>query len=332
MRTYRIAGLVIVILVISAATAAYIVRRAPAISMPTPVMATTPLNSNSAKRSAPTTPVARTAHVADNVSVRASTTPQPETPSLKDIFADLKARADANDATAASALFQDLRTCTRTRDLQQLLPKVVPSMLAEGSPTDSEEILKSRDAMLQGMQKQLDFVQRNQTFCADLDNATLDQYVPALLKAAQLGDAKAARCYLGGGVEQSSALLDHPEWINDFKQNALSIADQGIRQGDWGVAGLMGRAYQGLLPSSFLSQLTGVDAEKAYQYLKLQRLGTQGNFVKRIDNQIADAAANLTPEQIAQSDAWVQQTYAQYYGRSESQPFNAIGGCGSFDN
>ena len=254
-------------------------------------------------------------------------------PALKDIFSDLKSRADAGDADAASELYRDLGKCARTKELAASLPKIIPAMLDRDTSTASAETLSRRDSLLANMQTQLSYVERNQPFCAGLDDATLQQYVPATLKAAQLGDVKAARCYLGGEMTMAPGLLDHPEWLGDFKQNAMTLADRGIQQGDWGIAGLLGHAYAGFFASSFLTQMTGTDPAKAYQYLKLQRLGADGAFTDKLDSRLNTAAQELTPDQIAQADQWAQSTYdAHFAGSSSNELSNGVNTCGGFDD
>jgi hypothetical protein len=331
MRKHRIAVLVVLMIVVTVAAGFYAGHRPSAIAMPAQVSPVSPPPTEIAVGSPHQKPVVRK-KLTNGAASAGTSAPAAAGLPLKDIFADLKARADANDPAAATELYRDLGRCQYERDMARLLPKILPSVLDRDTSKDSLETLKNRDGMLQNMQKELDFVQRNQAFCADLDNATLQQYVPSALKAAQLGDPRAARCYLGGAVERTSGLLDHPEWLSDFKQNAMSLADQGIQQGDWGIAALLGHAYGGLFSSSFLTQVTGTDPVKAYQYLKLQRLGANGDFVSNLDSQLATASADLTPDQIAQGDAWAQQTYTQYYSGSASNELsNGVNTCGNFD-
>ena len=53
----------------------------------------------------------------------ATVLPPPGTP-LAEIFGELKARADAGDAAAASRLFQDLQQCAEAQRLGRSLPAV----------------------------------------------------------------------------------------------------------------------------------------------------------------------------------------------------------------
>jgi hypothetical protein len=91
------------------------------------------------------TPVGTAAHDA------AAFLPPPGAP-LKDIFDDLKARADAGDAAAASRLFHDLQRCAEAQHLGQFLPAVANRMLDNNVPTSPGGIDRS--------ERQLDRVQR----------------------------------------------------------------------------------------------------------------------------------------------------------------------------
>ena len=77
--------------------------------------------------------------------------PPPGTP-LAEIFDELKARADAGDADAASRLFQDLQHCAEAQRLGQFLPAVANRMLNGNLPSSPDEIERS--------DRQLDRVQR----------------------------------------------------------------------------------------------------------------------------------------------------------------------------
>ncbi|HEX4480067.1 MAG TPA: hypothetical protein VH082_04615 [Rudaea sp.] len=171
---------------------------------------------------------------------------------------------------------------------------------------------------METMQHQIDFVQRNAPFCDDADPEMIDQLAPASLKAAQLGDSKALDCYISGMLLHMPGVLDHPEWLNDFKQNALPLADQAFKNGDWRAVMLYENAYSGSFVAGLFGQLTGTDPVRAYQYLKLQQLGTNSEFIKGITDSVNDAANDLTPEQIAQSDAWAQDMYSRYFSGSSS--------------
>jgi hypothetical protein len=234
------------------------------------------------------------------------------------VYADLKSSADANDAAAAAELYYDLRRCRLQKVSAQLLPKWLRETLNHDVSGATDEQLKINERAMETMQHQIDFVQRNAPFCDDADPEMIDQLAPASLKAAQLGDSKALDCYISGMLLHMPGVLDHPEWLNDFKQNALPLADQAFKNGDWRAVMLYENAYSGSFVAGLFGQLTGTDPVRAYQYLKLQQLGTNSEFIKGITDSVNDAANDLTPEQIAQSDAWAQDMYSRYFSGSSS--------------
>jgi hypothetical protein len=257
-----------------------------------------------------------------------------EAPRLKDLFHDLKRRADANDPAAASELYADLGRCSRTQEISRSLPTLMNSELEHDGSGDNEEQLKAHEFFLTSMQQEIDFVQRNAAFCDGADPAMLQQFVPSALKAAQLGDLKATRCYLGGLLSShTTGLLDHREWLTEFKQYAPVLADYGLKHGDWGVVALDGFAHRGIFSTSLFGQTVQPDPVQAYQYLKLQQIGATGDFAKKITDQTSAAAADLTPAQIAQGDAWAQDTYDRYFNGSTSNELsNGVNTCGGFDD
>jgi hypothetical protein len=99
------------------------------------------------------------------------------------------------------------------------------------------------------------------------------------------------------------------------------------------VVGLYGHAYGGYFSSSLFGQIIGPpDPVQAYQYLKLQQLGAGGDFLKKIVGQANAAAADLSPDQIAQADAWAQDMYARYFnGTSSNELSNGVNTCGRYD-
>ena len=324
---------VLVVLIVAAALLfGYLIGRAPSLTASAVATSAKPApkpsaNSGSATRAPTKLLSAAATNTKPTTSADASTAP-----TLKDIYADLKRRADANDVDAASELYRDLRRCQMQQELSRSLPNWVRNELNRDTSGDSDEQLKSHERYLESMQHEIDFVQRNAAFCDGADPGMLQQFVPSSLKAAQLGDLKALRCYLGGAISFSPGLLDHPEWLTDFKQNAASLADYGMKHGDWGVVALYGHAYQGYFSSSLFGQTVQPDPVQAYQYMKLQQIAATGDFVKKITNQTDAAATDLTPDQIAQGDAWAQDMYDRYFnGTASNELSNGVNTCGGFD-
>jgi hypothetical protein len=143
--------------------------------------------------------------------------------------------------------------------------------------------------------------------------------VSTALQAAQLGDQQATSCYLGTSYTGMPQLIDHPDWLGDFKQNALQLANTAVQQGNWNAVELLQGAYLGIF-STPLSETTGADPVMRYRYLMLERLGAHGPFAARLDTRIKDAADELNSSQLSDADAWARDTYAQYF--QDSGPSN----------
>ena len=252
----------------------------------------------------------------------------PANTQLKSILAELRARADAGDAEAASRLFKDMQTCAQVQRLNQTLPAMSNRVLADappGAPAPRSE------RMLDFLQRNLDFTKNNAAMCADLGTADMAELVPATLQAAQLGDAEAANCYVGANLNNWPGLLDNPQWVQDYKSNALNLANGALQQGDWSMAMLMAQAYGGG-SRNMLNQLTGSDPTQAYTYAKLMSLGqpTGTQQSQRSTNALSNFSSQLTPAQIQAADQQAQQMYQQYFNNTPRQTgdvANAMRSC-----
>jgi hypothetical protein len=258
--------------------------------------------------------------------------PAPGTP-LKQTLADLKARADAGDAAAASRLFQDMQRCAEAARINQ---STAIANRGLGDNTDPAQMspgaLQRNDRMLGMMQRNLQFAQDNASLCAGIGADQLADLVPATLEAAQLGDSQAANCYVGANLNTWPGLLDNPDWIAEYKSNALSLAGSAVQQGDWTMVGMLASAYNGGgRNTNMLAQLTGANLAQAYSYAKLMSLGQpQGTNSTRLTNNLTNLAGQLTPDQIQAADSWAQNMYQQNFNstpRTPGQVGNAMQAC-----
>jgi len=236
---------------------------------------------------------------------------------LKSILAELKARADAGDADAASRLFRDMQTCAQVQRLNQTMPGLANRVLNDASTPASAQ---HSERMLDFVQRNLDFSKSNAAMCADLGAADMAELVPATLQAAQLGDPQAANCYVGANLNNWPGLLDNPQWVQDYKSNALNLANSAMQQGDWSMAMLMAQAYGGS-SRNMLNQITGTSAAQAYTYAKLMSLGqpTGTQQSQRSTNALSNFSGQLTPDQIQAADQQAQQMFQQYFNNTPRQ-------------
>lgn len=249
------------------------------------------------------------------------TLPAPGTP-LKDTFAELQAEAAAGDTAAASRLFRDVQRCADVRRINAVVPRMAESMLNQKADGMSADQLKNHERVMANFNRQLAFANDNAALCADLGDDQINQLLPASMQAAMLGDQSAANCYVAGGASYGlpPGLLDHPEWLAEYKQNALNIANAALQAGDWKMVGILRSAYANELGNSLLSQATGADPAMAYRYQKLLSLRASDTKVQAAEQSaLTYAAAQITPQARADADAWAQQEYSQYFSAS-TQP------------
>lgn len=241
--------------------------------------------------------------------------PPPATP-LKDSFAQLQARATAGDAAAASRLLRDVNRCSRLRGSEWKNVGASDDLTERNTDGMTPEQLRTYQVLLDAMELRQQGVRKTQELCADASPQMLDSLVPNIAQAARLGDEDARACYLGRGpLYDSRGLLEHPESLQSYRDDARSLIESGIAAGDWRVVDLLQQAYepgaQGLLAG-----VVGTDPAQHYRYLKLYRLGAEEHRVAQLDRQLAAAAANLSPAERAQADEWAQSNLPNFRGPS----------------
>jgi hypothetical protein len=241
-----------------------------------------------------------------SVALRATPLPAPDTP-LATIYDELAGRGAAGDAAAASRLYRDV---------------------ADRAAHPTADDVKAHDERLAGLRQKLEQARQQAAQCDGLSTEQL-QLAPAALTAARLGDKTASDCYVAGFMLYMGGLLDHPEWLAEYKDNALAIANHSLAAGDWTMVGELQRAYS---PTGFrigpLADLVGEDAAMSYRLLRLQRLGmTNAQAAEGFDRMIASAARDLPSDAITQGDAWAHDTFSRYFSNSPPEADDHDTGC-----
>ncbi|WP_394538406.1 hypothetical protein PRJ39_22140 [Lysobacter enzymogenes] len=241
--------------------------------------------------------------------------PPPGAP-LRRGFAALQARADAGDAGAATRLYRDLSQCRRfvrlERDVQRYSDEVMAAAGGDGAAARSRQGSRAALEAAEANERVLDGLRAQ---CEGVDAAMLGALVPNLQTAALLGEPYARACYLARGPGLDAAgLLDHPERLSAYRGNARTLIERGIADGDWRVLEQLRGAYE---PGadSLLAAAVGGDAAQRYRYLKLFRLGAPAQ-PGATDEDLATAAAELSPTQLADAEGWAARTFNQnFHGR-----------------
>jgi hypothetical protein len=256
----------------------------------------------------------------------------PEGAPLVGIYATLKAHADAGDATAASRLYRDVQRCWAAQQAERVVTRV-SNLLANPSGEAGVTHMQGREWRVEMLSDLRAFAQRSAGRCAGATRAQLDSLVPVMYRAAQLGDVHAIDCYAGAGFDQMPGLVNHPEWLADMRDNVPRMFDYAVRQGDWIAVEQMHHAYAGLFRDTPAGQTIQPDPAMDYRFLRLERLGATGAFVQKLDRMLADTGSGLTPQQIADSDAWAQDEYSSYFaGSSSNEVSNGANICGNMDD
>ncbi|MBS0566281.1 MAG: hypothetical protein JSS59_02565 [Proteobacteria bacterium] len=240
--------------------------------------------------------------------------PPPGTP-LKQTFDELKARADAGDAQAASRLYRDLNIC------------FAADAVIRSNALEAEDILRTQNSAdpVEVQQAQLDNAQRFikgsgtlKILCAGVDPHILGTLPAASLQAAQLGDANARDCYVHRGpFVNPGSLVSDPSSIDTYRAQAPALIDSAMAAGDWKMVSMLQYAY-GPSGTNMIAGLVGPDPIQHYRYLKLFRLGADGYRVPQLDKELAYAAKQLDAQQLIDADAWAQTTQQAYFKGSST--------------
>lgn len=247
---------------------------------------------------------------------------------LKDIFVELQARANAGEKAAAMRLYRELNHCIRLRGIDREYSRMTDDTLGQNPGEMDSGQLDNYQAQLEAIENNRHVLGKMQENCTSVSDAMYASLVPNLQRAAELGDADARACYLSRGplfdMRNSAA---HPEWFDAYRDHARTLIDAGIAAGDWKVVDILRGAYE---PGSTspLAGLLGSDPYQYYRYLKLYRTGAGQGGGAALDRQLADAAADLTPAQLGDADAWASQTFSKsFQGRSSDSADGQSDAC-----
>jgi hypothetical protein len=252
--------------------------------------------------------------------------PPPGTP-LAQIYDELKARADAGDADAASRLFHDTRRCGLALETLRSLPHETRRLLEDDISKLDAKNLKHRDENLEAIDNQLTKARADNDNCAGLTEEQL-LLTPKMLRAAQLGDLQASDCYVFGTVMFNGGLIDHPQWLVDYKANAPVIAQNAKRKGDWRMVMLLQVAYRETDRYGLFSQVIGANPVQSYRHAKLALLGASQRDAAVFARDMASAAQGVSADDISAADAWAQDAYQRYFtSNPQNDALGYGGGC-----
>lgn len=229
-------------------------------------------------------------------------------------FAELQAAADNGDVAASTRLYRGLDLCHRLRAADWSNAMLAGELLDTQTRGMSAAQLDNYRAQLDGIESRRKNAQRMSELCSGADAATLDSLVPSVRQAAQLGEPHARACYLalGPGLDMR-ALANHPEWIDTYRASVPGMVEAGLAAGDWAMVNVLRNALQpgaeGLLGGAL-----GADPAQHFRYLRLYRLGAGPGDIAVLDQQLAVAAARLSPQQRAEAETWADTTFRRDFG------------------
>jgi len=177
-------------------------------------------------------------------------------------------------------------------------------------------------------------VKAEETFAENLANTSFGDYWNRLNSLAGMGQNAATSeanlgtwgagqlANVGANLNNWPDVLNNPDWISQYKNNALPLATTALQQGDWAVVGLLASANSGTIRNNnMLNQVTGTNIQQAYTYAKLMSLGqpTGTNPSARSNNALSTLGSQLSADQIQAADAQAQSMYQQYFNATPRQ-------------
>jgi len=168
--------------------------------------------------------------------------PSPGTP-LATIYEELRQRADAGDAGAATRLYHEVHRCVAVRQKRRLMAEFHP-MIADNPDVSSIGLVHDgQPPQIMMLREMTDYIEANNARCEGATDTQLASLTPLTLHAAQLGDLKAVDCYVGTDFDMIEGLLDHPEWIDQYRAQVPGLVESALQRGDWVVVDLLHHAY-----------------------------------------------------------------------------------------
>jgi hypothetical protein len=238
----------------------------------------------------------------------------------------LRSRAERGDAAAASVLARGLRLCWWMREQANVQKPDYRD------PNEPRALSEDEQHWIDGWEQAQDFIQRNAAYCKGIDVNEIDRLmVTALLTAAKLGDEDAAACFVSDGMYYARTTVDGQTWPAErddpalaaiYNAEALSMAEAGLKKGDWRMVAMLGSAYtQGDSANPFGNRLAAPNDEKRYLYGILRQLGVNDpDWLQRIREtpmQPSDYGLSETRAQNLRDEA--QRLFDTYF--RESGPF-----------
>lgn len=242
----------------------------------------------------------------------------------KGFFLELQMKADAGDIAASTRLYRSLHLCHRLRAMDWSNTLLANELLDVQTKGMLPGQMENYQAQLDAIESRKQNAQRLRVLCGTADEAMMDSLVPNVRRAAQLGEEHARACYLAMGPNYDPrALARHPEWIGMYRASVPAMIGAGTAAGDWRVVNILRNAYQ---PGAegLLAGVLGSDPVQHFRYLKLYRLGAGPGDIEVLDRQLAEAAARLPPERLAEANEWAEATFRRnFHGRSSAESPNA---------
>lgn len=144
------------------------------------------------------------------------------------------------------------------------------------------------------------------------------------IRAAQLGSAKAATCYVSSALKPSRRHGEAPPVDNRYRQLVPGFIEQGIKAGDWTMVGLAASINGPRRAGSSFVRLPPPDSKLAYMYLKLLELGAEGDEKLDLQLLLLQNAGELGDAERFDAESQAVQIFNSYFSRSGPYRHGAV--------
>jgi len=257
----------------------------------------------------------------------ASASKAPKTPTLVSRLAQLEAAADAGNPAAAREVFHAAAKCVGIQIAKTLVPQTEALLTEDVSGLDAAA-LEERMRLLDNGRQEIEEIREYSDVCTGFPTDAVESgfMVRVALRAANLGDAGAASCYMSGDFQPVN-FLSTDAAADEYRSNVLRLGDAGVKQGRPMAAYLLMQYYGhgGLTP---LQRIGDRDVLKAYLYARLLlHIVEGGDGQQQMAGMVEAYRTEAAGLDIGSADDEARQLFERYYGHTINFDVNPKSDC-----
>jgi hypothetical protein len=262
-------------------------------------------------------------HPVKHVRARGRTPLPPANTPLRLSQQALSTLAAAGDVEAAARLLRESSACLSAN----MLKKEFEVPASEDPLSDkfynnavTETEISSKQEELESLQHDVDLARRSKELCDGIGDEIADGRLYWIaLNAAELGDDKAANCFVEG-VFLPSNVMDDADVYNSYSSNVLKIAEARVEKGDADMVFQLMRWY-GNNFKFMQADVPQKDPAKSYMYAHLLSLIATPSTSLPISQTASYMAQSLSPNDVASADMQAKDLFDRFFGKNSDIVF-----------